>query len=180
MPARRRSAWALAVTLAVTACSGRPERPAPTPPLYSPVGEYLPVPRGTNCPDVLERWFERVDGNRDGRFDAAERQVEAARLFATFDADRDGFVTPQELLAARRAGAPAPAEPAPESASPRRRGRNIDTSPDPVMAADLNLDFRVSRAEFEAHVERRLQAADTGRRGYLSKSDLPPLCAGPR
>lgn len=177
MPARR-FAPLLLIGLIATACSGRPERPAPTPPLYSPVGEYLTATRGTACTEVLERWFDRVDVNRDGRFDAAERQAEAARLFALFDADRDGFVTPQELLAARRATAPA--EPAPDPAAVRRRGRNIDTSPDPVMAADVNLDFRVSRAEFEAHVERRLHAADTQRRGWLSKSDLPGLCATPR
>lgn len=173
MPARR---FAIVALLALTvACSGRPERPVPTLPLYSPVGEYLPVPRGTACAEALERWFERVDTNRDGRFDAAERQAEAARLFAAFDGDRDGFVTPQELLSARRATSPA--EPPSDPAAARRRGRSIDTSPDPVMAADLNLDFRVSRAEFEAHVVRRLQAADTHRRGYLSKADLPPLCA---
>ncbi|WP_119423055.1 EF-hand domain-containing protein [Desertibaculum subflavum] len=177
MPARR---FAVLVLLSLTgaACSGRPERPAPIPPLYSPVGEYLPVPRGTTCAEALERWFDRVDTKGDGRFDAAELQAEAARLFAAFDADRDGYVTPQELLAARRAASPA--APPPDPAAARRRGRSIDTSPDPVMAADINLDFRVSRAEFEAHVERRLQAADTRRHGYLGKSDLPALCSGQR
>jgi Ca2+-binding EF-hand superfamily protein len=172
-----RFAAAALLSLLAVACAGRPERPAAPRPVYSPLGEYLVTPRGTSCTDALQRWFDRVDSNRDGRFDATERQAEAARLFAAFDADRDGFVTPQELLAARRAAAPAAAEPPPESAAPRRRGRNIDTSPDPVMAADLNLDFRVSRTEFDQHVERRLQAADTGRHGYLSKADLPALCA---
>jgi len=176
MPARRFAAIAL-LALVLAACSGRPERPVGPRPLYSPLGEYLPLPRGTGCADALQAWFDQVDANRDGRFDAAERRAEAARLFAAFDADADGFVTPQELLVARRAVA-APVEPLPaEGAPPRRRGRSIDTSPDPVMAADLNLDFRVSRAEFDQHIERRLQVVDGARRGYLSKADLPALCA---
>ena len=176
MPARRFAALLLLSLLSV-ACTARPDRPTAPRPLYSPLGEFLATTREANCPDALQNWFDRADRNRDGRFDAAERQADAARLFAAFDADGDGFVTPQELLAARRAVSPAAAEPPPEAANPRRRGRNIDTTPDPVMAADLNLDFRVSRSEFDLHVERRLQAADLGRRGYLSKSDLPALCS---
>jgi hypothetical protein len=176
MPAYRFAVAAL-LSLLTAACTARPDRATAPRPLYSPLGEYLATAREANCGDLLQNWFDRADRNRDGRFDATERQADAARLFAAFDTDGDGFVSPQELLAARRAAAPAAVDPPPEPAGPRRRGRSIDTSPDPVMAADLNLDFRVSRAEFEQHVERRLQAADTGRRGYLAKSDLPALCA---
>ena len=174
MPACRFAA-AVLIPFLLVACSGRPDRPAAPRPVYSPVGEYLALPRGARCEDALQRWFDRADANHDGRFDAAERQAEAVRLFAAFDADADGFVTPQELLASRRSDPPVQ-----ETAPARRRGRNVDTSPDPVMAADLNLDFRVSRSEFDQHVERRLQAADADRRGYLVKADLPALCVDSR
>src|SRR3546814_4823144 len=52
---------------------------------------------------LVDRWFARVDGNRDGRVDAAELTADAAQLFARFDADRDGHVTPLEIGAARKA-----------------------------------------------------------------------------
>ncbi len=42
------------------------------------------------------RWFDRADGNHDGKITLDEAQVSAMALFDAADADHNGTVTPQE------------------------------------------------------------------------------------
>ncbi|MFN4163933.1 MAG: hypothetical protein ACK4GK_05120 [Ferrovibrio sp.] len=124
--------------------------------IVSPNGEPLGRAESTaRCEERLEAWFQRVDQNRDGRLSDNEWLADADAWFARIDADRDGFATVSELTLIRRSLDPAEPAPPPQTV---RRGRSptiIDRSPDPVMAADTNLDFRVSAAEFRLLSEKR-------------------------
>ena len=42
------------------------------------------------------RWFERVDGNHDGKVTLDEAQSSAMAIFDRIDADHNGTVTPEE------------------------------------------------------------------------------------
>jgi len=121
--------------------------------VVSPNGE--PLGRADNvalCEDRLSTWFARTDRNHDGRLSEREWLMDSETWFGRADADRDGFVTVSELTLLRRELEPAAPPPAPA----RGRGQSlIDRSPDPVMAADTNLDFRVSAAEFRLLSEKR-------------------------
>lgn len=140
---------------------------SPAPPaqrqVISPNGEPLGrAVSATQCEERLGVWLDRADRDRDGHVSEDEWLADADAWFARVDADGDGFITVNELTLIRRSLDPAePAAPS-QTAS---RGRNqtvIDRSPDPVMAADTNLDFRVSAAEFRLLSEKRyaLKARD--------------------
>ena len=45
--------------------------------------------------------------------------------------------------------------------------------PEPVSAADLNLDSRITLAEFLLMADRRFDLLDTKHQGYLTLADLP-------
>ena len=49
--------------------------------------------------------------------------------------------------------------------------------PDPVMAADVNLDNRVTTAEFRERATRTFDRLDTNRDGVLSREELAADCA---
>lgn len=132
----------------------------PAPPVQhqiaSPNGEPLGRAEGTaRCEERLEAWFQRVDHDRDGRLSENEWLADADAWFARIDADRDGFATVSELTLIRRSLDPAEPAPPPQTVSRGRSPTIIDRSPDPVMAADTNLDFRVSTAEFRLLSEKR-------------------------
>lgn len=69
------------------------------------------------------------------------------------------------------------------SADGPRRARGPESgegAPDPVMAADTNLDFRVSLDEFVIHAGRRFDLLDRGRRGQIDRSAVAATCEGGR
>jgi hypothetical protein len=185
MPAWRRPSLLLAaaVAMGVAACtsSQAPER-KPPPPRWtvSPNGEPLPFrPGQDDCRAALSAWFAQADANGDGVLDLAEMQADAARWFARADLDRDGQITSDELAGVRRAILPEPEpEPEPDPAlGPRGRVAALrqQARPDPVMQADANADFRVSRAEFQAYVAARFAEAAKG--GVVSRAQVVDTCS---
>ncbi len=161
-------------------------------PVDSPNGEPLSGgPLGkVSCDLALSGWFDRVDTNRDGAIDGSEFDADAMRQFAAMDSDKDGYLTPPELSIYR-----APYRPEPRTR--QRRDRNERRSfwdwskdddelgdlprnnlPDPVMAADTNLDQRVSLAEFRAYARRKFAMLDIDRDGKLSRDEVRRLCKG--
>jgi len=160
-------------------------------PVDSPNGE--PLSGGSlgklSCDLALSQWFDRVDTNRDGALDGVEFDADAARQFAAMDSDKDGYLTPPELSAYR-----APYRPEPRIRQRRDRGEkrpfwdwdNGDQEeagdlprnnlPDPVMAADTNLDQRVSLAEFRIYARRKFATLDLDRDGKLSRDEVQRLC----
>lgn len=184
---------ALLPLLALSACASRPEPPRGPgmmmgrPPL-SLAGE--PLGRPARDKDAyLEStlgWFGRADRDGDGRLTAAELEADVARFFGTLDGDGDGTVNSRELsdsrlrLAAslraeRGEGAPPPEGPppgrGPGGGGPGRGGMGGGLGADPVMSADLDLDFRVTLAELQAQAGRKLAAADRDRDGALSRAE---------
>lgn len=132
----------------------------PAPPVQrqvvSPNGEPLGRAEGAaRCEERLEAWFQRVDHDRDARLSENEWLADADAWFARIDADSDGFASVNELTLIRRTLDPAEPAPPPQTASRGRSPTIIDRSPDPVMAADTNLDFKVSAAEFRLLSEKR-------------------------
>lgn len=70
-------------------------------------------------------------------------------------------------------GGGAPGQPPPGGS---RQGGERQEPPDPVMMADLNLDFRVGRDEFLAHAKRTLERLDRDRDGKLVLGEVQAVC----
>lgn len=117
----------------------------------------------------FERMFERADINGDGVITAGERDGVKAEMFATLDADANGFVTAEEFEAAHEARREAmrarfaerrtdraergDSEARPDGDRRSQRGgfgRRGGGHHDPVERLDTNADGMVSQAEFMA------------------------------
>lgn len=190
--------------------SNRPPRPEYTGILYSPNGEPLsggvlgyPV-----CESALSAWFDRVDGNHDGRIDADEFMMDARRQFAAMDLDRSGVITaselaryrapyemkvPRENVASNEGGE----EQGEERDSGERRSRRggqrrgaqraaaggpadmSDSQPDPVMSADVGLRFEVRLEDFLAYAQQKFSTLDRDRDGTLDRNEVVASCPKP-
>ena len=178
----------------VTAYAGRP--------FISPMGE--PFRARSSVDDALARWFAQADRNHDGVLTADEMQADAARFFAKLDSDENGDIDPEELIHYEWEVAP---EIQVNSKLRRPRGERqraddegqehppvtiagIDgrlqgaaryallNIPEPVAAADANLDRSITLAEFRQAGFERFQLLDSGHQGRLTldglKALLPP------
>ncbi|MFZ0693384.1 MAG: hypothetical protein WAN51_04415 [Alphaproteobacteria bacterium] len=191
--------------------SSRPQRPEYTGILYSPNGEPLsggalghPV-----CANALSAWFDRVDGNHDGRVDADEFMMDARRQFAAMDLDHTGVITASELARYRApyeetvprqknvASNEDGEEPDEQSASGNRRSRHggqsgggqraaaggpadmSDSQPDPVMSADIGLRFEVHVEDFLAYAQQKFSTLDRDRNGTLDRNEVVASCPKP-
>ncbi len=156
----------------------------------APMGE--PFRAGPDAPYPVAAWFAQVDVNRDGRISPAEFIADADRFFAKLDLDHDGELIPSEVSAYERDIAPeirlyaargvvgmrAPTKKerkkAQEYGAPLGAGRwaflNI---PQPVAAADADLNRGVSLVEFRAAAADRFAQLDKGKTGFLDLATLP-------
>jgi hypothetical protein len=194
----------LAVVAATAAgCgSGSPRQWRGSPPIiFSPNGEPLSGGRlgKVACRETIGRWFDRADANGDGILTFEEFEADARRQFAAMDTDSDGYVTPPELASVRAPYRPVDSSPTSASLAARQgdrrgeRGRSpgsrftagqfddgsIDQA-DPVMSADTNLDFRVSRAEFLAQARRAYARFDAGADGLARTEAVARTCRDDR
>ena len=172
--------------------------------LLSPNGE--PLTGGSlgirPCAEVMSLWFDRVDGNRDGKVDRQEFMADARIQFERMDLDRDGFITSDELSLFRTPfmeQSQARPEPYPYSSEPNkgeapsRHSRHGSKQPDmpagprvsaprmasvadPVMAADTNLDFKVSLDEFLKQAANTFDLIDADHDGVLSLVETSKRC----
>lgn len=181
----RRRLLVLALVLPAAACSGfRPEPPKAPPAISvnSPNGEPLPFKAGQDdCRGALSAWFSRADRNGDGVIDQAEYLADAERWFDQADLDHDGQITPDELAAIRSQLLPQPEQPAEPDPEQARRSRSMATlrhtnaRVDPVMEADANADFRVTRAEFRAYSTELFNARQRG--GVIRPDQVLDACS---
>lgn len=178
-------------------------RPPPEAPVTTLAGRPLSDGGPADCPALLGAWLATVDGDRDGALSLAEALADADRLLAEIDTSHDGYATPIEIEAWRERVAPdayadrrlkrqpGGAEDEPAQGGGKHRGAGLDSGgnpaagrldsglrgqPDPIMAADTSLDFRVDKAELEARVKSRFDRLDTDRNGSLSAAELEVFC----
>jgi Ca2+-binding EF-hand superfamily protein len=129
----------------------------------SPMGEpfYADASRG-----ALEAWFSQADRNRDGVLTTEEMQADAERFFATLDADHDGEIGPDEITHYENVIAPG-------------MRMNLLDLPEPVIAADTDLNRGVSLDEFRKAADQRFRALDVDRQGRLTVASLESLRPAP-
>jgi hypothetical protein len=166
--------------------------PAPgTRPLFvAPMGEVFHGEPNEAYPSAL--WLKSVDRDGDGKVSRTEMIDAAARFFKQLDRDGDGRLTPDEVAryeqevapeislyagrrepqARRRGGLFSGGEGA-APAAPVGAGRYawLDI-PEPVAAADADLDRIVTAAEFRAAASSRFDTLAAGQPS-LSASALP-------
>lgn len=194
---RRREAGLLVVGVLVTATLAACNRPRLSYDIGPPAaisGEPLIAESGRSCAGAQSDWLERADANKDGFVDLAEAKADAKRFFAAVDADRNGVLTPNELTDYRVKTYPAEyrrsiAGPLPPTSAPvktpggtemqdpeKRRYLLTPAVTDLVMAADADLDFRVSESELLAKLTERGGKLDSDGDGRLSASELAGFC----
>lgn len=161
--------------------------------IFTPNGEPLiwAARQGPACEEALGKWMGRVDSNKDGVIDRAEFMADADAQFARMDTDHDNFITADELSALRLPYLKEPAPPKlrlsePSRLDQRRNGRPVvqprgeHTMPadmaDPVMSADTNLDFKVSRAEFAALNRDTFEKLDVAHDGRITRAAVLKAC----
>lgn len=152
----------LTVLALLGGCSRAPQRPPAPQSVASPNGEPLGYAGdAATCTGLLAEWFGRTDTDRDGALSLAELQTDARRWFVRADTDGDGAILVHELTALRRSLEPpaAPRMPQRRPAPADDRDSSARREVDPVMTADVNLDFRVTLEEMLALTARRHSAA---------------------
>ena len=118
--------------------------------------------------------FGRMDANGDGRIDSADREARVKARFDRADADGDGAISYDEYTA-RRAG---PGE-RPDHARAEHRGPHAmrGTRGHAMGArghgpnADADSDGAISKAEFEAAMVARFDAADADGDGTVTAAE---------
>ncbi|MGE0045246.1 MAG: hypothetical protein AB7T08_05755 [Hyphomonadaceae bacterium] len=175
-------------------------------PVYfiTPHGE--PMRLGAGERSAIAEWFGRADGDHDRRMTQAEFVADGARFFSEVDEDDDGLATSVEVSALRRRETPqleqlfAYAQSIDEPRARRRsqyvyrngqllQRRRPDRTParlliasllrerEPVMAADLDFNRRVTREEFASVSEERFRLLDEDRNNALTLEELELILA---
>ncbi len=193
-------AWLLPAAAIAAAGPAKPPRDAPycatpgTAPLFvAPGGEPFRAASGRPYPSSA--WFAAADRNGDGLLDRAETVADADRFFRTLDKDGDHRLSPDEVAGYETAVAPeinvyaGRREPDRASRGARPVFASMETPgyggplgagrfawlniPEPVAAADADVDRVVTEAEYMAAGGRRCDALDARGAGRLRFADLP-------
>jgi len=161
----------------------------------SPMGEPFRAPPGAAYPAAA--WFAQADADHDGRLTPAEMAADADRFFARLDTDHDGEIIPDEVTIYERDIAPEIRLYTPgrthgrptreEERATRERIKHPDrygdplgagrwsflNLPEPVTAADDDLNRGVTREEFRKAARDRFAQIDTAHAGALTLAALP-------
>lgn len=170
-------------------------RPGTAPIFLSPMGEPFRAAPGQPYPSAV--WFARADKDGDGTVTRAEMVADAMRFFGQLDTNHDGRLTPDEVGTYESVIAPetslfaARPDDFYEGKRSRRHeadavGRSADYGgamgagryswlniPEPVAAADEDIDRVVTAAEFTAAAEKTFSMLDPAQRGALKLANLP-------
>lgn len=193
----------LAMTLPVVLPAAAPKiprdapicaRPGTRPIFVSPMGEPFRGEPGQAYPSAI--WFARADKDHDGFVSQGEFVADALRFFETLDRNHDGRLTPDEVGAYESEIAPetsiysvATEEDFGRSGRRRDAGAMADSDdyggpmgagryawlnvPEPVVAADQDVDRVITRDEFATAAARAFGRLDPLNRGRLRLQDLP-------
>ena len=195
----------LAAILPILASAAQASEPItvtayPWAPFISPMGE--PFRARTRGEDTFARWFHQADSNQNGTLTADEMRADAERFFARLDSDRDGRIGSEERMAYEATMAPEVQVKSPwkrtrqEAAASRssenrnhgeRRSRRSENTidgyqldglqgaarysllnlPEPVSAADADFNRIVTLDEFRSAALYRFQLLDSDRLGKI-------------
>jgi EF hand len=153
---------------------------APARVFISPSGE--PFRPSAAAPDGFEAWFARVDAHHDGRIDRAEFRADAAQFFKQLDTNGDGVIDGFEVAAYERTVAAEldiSGQGFARGGSSRVGVASLLSEPEPVSGADVNLDSRITLAEWLAAADRRFDLLDTKHLGTLGHDELKALLPKP-
>ena len=149
---------------------------APARVFISPSGE--PFRPNAAEPDGFEAWFARVDVSHHGRIDRAEFRADAARFFKQLDTNGDGVIDGFEVTAYERTVAPEldiSGQGFARGGSSKVGVASLLSEPEPVSGADVNLDSRITLAEWLAAADRRFDLLDIKHLGALGHDELKAL-----
>jgi hypothetical protein len=139
----------------------------------SPSGEpFRPSPAS---PNGFEAWFARVDTNHDGKIDRTEFRADAAAFFKRIDTNGDGVVDGFEIAAYERTIAPevtAQNEVAEAGGSWSLAPATLLNEPEPVSGADLELNSKITFAEWMVVTDHRFDLLDKKKLGVLDHEAL--------
>ena len=146
----------------------------------SPSGE--PFRPSTAAPNGFETWFARVDTNHDGKIDRAEFRADAAAFFKRVDVNGDGVIDGFEIAAYERTIAPevtAQNEVAEAGGSSPFAPATLLAEPEPVSGADLELNAKITFAEWMVVTDHRFDLLDKKRLGFLDRETLAASLSKP-
>ncbi|PXA83529.1 hypothetical protein DMC47_43030 [Nostoc sp. 3335mG] len=160
----------------------------------APMGE--PV-RTDGFTDPMKKWFDQADADHDGKVTPAELQADSDRFFTTLDKDKSGELDPQEMSDYENVVAPEiklyqPGQDVkPRTGKQRHEAKRAARSranyeapygaglwaslnvPEPIAAADYDLNRGISRAELAQAATNRWPLLDPQGLGYLTYASLP-------
>ncbi len=186
----------------MAACSSHDPRAARPRPVFSPNGELLSGggKDAPKCPEVLGSWWDKIAAAHSGQLNKETFFADTNSQFDAMDLDHDGFITPAELSEYRSTiedepayeEVPSPDQQVQAADAKARRGRRAgdppasapprryrDMSPDvvdPVMSADKDLTFKVTREAFMAQAREVFAEIDKNHDGLLSREELVNSC----
>jgi len=160
----------------------------------APMGQ--PV-RTDGFTDPMKAWFDQADANHDGKVTLAELQADSDRFFTTLDKDRSGELDPQEMSDYENVVAPEiklyqpGQDKKPRTGQQRHAAKAAARSranyeapygaglwaslniPEPIAAADYDLNRGISRAELARAATNRWPLLDPQGVGYVTYATLP-------
>lgn len=165
---------------------------------FSPAGQPFRAAAGQPYPVAV--WFAQADADKDGKISQTEFLEDSAAFFQKLDVNRDHFVNSPENTNYETRIAPEITRIDPRIAQPVYRARQPDPDmganqspndnryikkvqgasqyglidePQPIRAADSNLDFRVSIDEWVAASVQRFSILDVNGDGAITADELP-------